>query len=175
MPDTHDESATPVCSTSCDPNCDAVCHEDHVAGHKKKHWPYDCPAADRYGWGGSDFIAAAVKRLRGERDGARQQLAAMTARAGEAEAEVKRLVEMKRPKDVGLSGWTAEENAEFEQRYGVEAAMRLRAANDRVWQIVQELRQDAVNAGRSPYQDPMAQRLSAALVGDGQQRTEAGQ
>jgi len=63
------------------------------------------------------------------------------------------------------SGWTAEENAEFEQRYGVKAAMYLRAANDRVWRIVQELRQAAVDEGRDPYQDPMARRLSAALVG----------
>jgi len=63
------------------------------------------------------------------------------------------------------SGWTAEENAEFEQRYGVQAAMQLRAANDRVWRIVQELRQAAVDDGRDPYQDPMARRLSAALVG----------
>jgi len=63
------------------------------------------------------------------------------------------------------SGWTAEENAEFEQRYGVKAAIRLRAANDRVWQIVQELRQAAADEGRDPHQDPMARRLSAALVG----------
>ena len=63
------------------------------------------------------------------------------------------------------SGWTAEESAEFEQRYGVRAAMQLRAANDRVWQVVQELRQVAVDDGRDPYQDPMAHRLSAALVG----------
>jgi hypothetical protein len=63
------------------------------------------------------------------------------------------------------SGWTAAENAEFEQRYGVKAAMRLRAATDRVWRVVRELRQAAVNAGRDPYQDPMARRLSAALVG----------
>lgn len=59
-----------ACPTTCDPDCDAVCHEDHVAGHKKKHWPYDCPASDRYSWGGSDFIAAAVKRLKAERDDA---------------------------------------------------------------------------------------------------------
>jgi len=65
------------------------------------------------------------------------------------------------------SGWTAEEDAEFEKRYGVKAAMQLRAANDRVWQVVQELRQDAVDAGCDPYQDPIARRLSAALVGDG--------
>lgn len=64
-----------------------------------------------------------------------------------------------------LSGWSAEENAEFEKMYGVQAAMRLRAANDRVWAIVQELRSEAVKAGRDPYRDPMAQRLSAALVG----------
>lgn len=63
------------------------------------------------------------------------------------------------------AGWTAAENAEFEKLYGVRTAMRLRAANDRVWQIVQELRTAAVEAGRDPYQDPMAQRLSAALVG----------
>lgn len=63
------------------------------------------------------------------------------------------------------SGWTANENAEFEERYGVQAAMRLRAANDRVWAIVQELRSEAVKDGRDPYQDPMARRLSAALVG----------
>lgn len=60
-----------ACPTTCDPDCDAVCHEDHVAGHKKDHWPYDCPAANRYGWGGSDFIAAAVNRLKAERDQAR--------------------------------------------------------------------------------------------------------
>jgi len=73
MSDTHDERGgdeTPVCSTPCDPDCDAVCHEDHTAGHKKQHWPYDCPAAERYDWGGSDFIVAAVKRLRAERDAA---------------------------------------------------------------------------------------------------------
>ena len=80
-------------------------------------------------------------------------------RAEKAEAEIERL------NGGDISGWTAEENAEFEQRYGVKAAMQLRAANDRVWQIVQELRQDAVDAGRDPYQDPMARRLSAALVG----------
>lgn len=64
-----------------------------------------------------------------------------------------------------LSGWSAAENAEFEKMYGIQAAMRLRAANNRVWAIVQELRNEAVKAGRDPYQDPMAQRLSAALVG----------
>lgn len=64
-----------------------------------------------------------------------------------------------------LSGWSMEENAEFEEMYGAQAAMGLRAANDRVWAIVQELRSEAVRAGRDPYQDPMAQRLSAALVG----------
>lgn len=63
------------------------------------------------------------------------------------------------------SGWTAAENAEFEQRYGVQAAWRLQAANDRVWAIVRDLRTAAVEEGRDPYQDPMAQRLSAALVG----------
>lgn len=92
-----------------------------------------------------------------------EQVAAMTARAEKAEAEVTRL------KSVDPSGWSAEENAEFEQRYGVEAAMRLQAANNRIWAIVQELRQTAVAAGRDPYQDPMAQRLSAALVGVDQQ------
>jgi hypothetical protein len=93
--DTYDESGgdeTPVCSTPCDPDCDAVCHEDHIAGHKKQHWPYDCLAAERYSWGGLDFIAAAVKRLRGERDEARARLAAATARAEKAEAEVERLL-----------------------------------------------------------------------------------
>ena len=71
-----------------------------------------------------------------------------------------------RPQDAepDLSGWTAEENARFEERYGVQAAMRLRASNDRVWQIVHELRLKAVEAGLNPYEDPMAQRLSAALV-----------
>lgn len=64
-----------------------------------------------------------------------------------------------------LSGWSAAENAEFEKLYGVQAAMRLRAAHDRVWQIVKELREAAVADGRDPYRDPMAQRLSAALVG----------
>jgi hypothetical protein len=64
-----------------------------------------------------------------------------------------------------MAGWTAEENAEFEELYGVRTAMRLRAANDRVWAVVQWLRDEAVKAGRDPYQDPMAQRLSAALVG----------
>lgn len=63
----------PVCSTACDPDYDAVCHEDHAAGHKKKHWPYDCPAADRYGWGGDQFTADAIKRLRGERDTANER------------------------------------------------------------------------------------------------------
>lgn len=91
-----------VCSTPCDPDCDAVCHEDHVPGHKKQHWPYDCPAAERYSWGGSDFIAAAVKRLRGERDMARSlgelgkanarqlhaELDAATTRAETAEREL---------------------------------------------------------------------------------------
>jgi hypothetical protein len=80
-------------------------------------------------------------------------------RAEKAEAEIECL------NGGDISGWTAEENAEFEQRYGVKAAMHLRAANDRVWQVVQELRQAAVNEGRDPYQDPMARRLSAALVG----------
>lgn len=81
--DTHDERGgdeMPVCSTPCDPDCDAVCHEDHVAGHKKRHWPYDCPAADEYFWDGDQFTADAIKRLRGERDAA-------TARAEKAEAE----------------------------------------------------------------------------------------
>lgn len=64
-----------------------------------------------------------------------------------------------------LSGWSAVENAEFEALYGIQAAMRLRAANYRVWAIVQDLRDEAVEAGRDPYRDPMAQRLSAALVG----------
>lgn len=63
-----------------------------------------------------------------------------------------------------LSGWSAAENAKFEELYGVQAAMRLRASNDRVWQIVHELRLKAVEAGLNPYEDPMAQRLSAALV-----------
>jgi len=80
-------------------------------------------------------------------------------RAEKAEAEIERL------NGGDISGWTAEENAEFEKRYGVQAAMHLRAANDRVWQVVQELRQSAVDDGRDPYQDPMARRLSAALVG----------
>jgi hypothetical protein len=66
--------------------------------------------------------------------------------------------------DRDLSGWTAAENAEFEELYGVQAAMRLRASNNRIWQIVQELRTEAADAGLDPYQDPMAQRLSAALV-----------
>lgn len=64
-----------------------------------------------------------------------------------------------------LSGWSTEENVEFEELYGVQAAMRLRASNNRVWQIVHELRSEAADAGLDPYQDPMAQRLSAALVG----------
>lgn len=293
--DAHDERSgdeTPACSTPCDPDCDAVCHEDHTAGHKKQHWPYDCPAAERYDWGGSDFIAAAVKRLCGERDAAlaraesatvlperwraliaernaaneraekagrasrllldgqneldRQRAKTDAATHAEFEAAMNELRERakkaetlcaerveaarqreetqreasirdglraaklrlvaasmlrtfvddvhpgytaKRSRAVPVadferwqrvvretslaadtddgSGWTAEENAEFEQRYGVQAAMQLRAANDRVWQVVQELRQDAVNEGRDPYQDPMARRLSAALVGDG--------
>jgi len=80
-------------------------------------------------------------------------------RAEKAEAEIERL------NGGDIFGWTAEENAEFEQRYGVKAAMQLRAANDRVWQVVQELRQAAVDDGRDPYQDPMTRRLSAALVG----------
>jgi hypothetical protein len=66
--------------------------------------------------------------------------------------------------DRDLSGWTAAENAEFEELYGIQAAMRLRASNNRVWQIVHELRLKAADAGLDPYQDPMAQRLSAALV-----------
>jgi hypothetical protein len=80
-------------------------------------------------------------------------------------------VENRHPKDEepdaepDLSGWSAEDNAEFEKMYGAQAAMRLRAASDRVWTIVQELRDEAVKAGRDPHQDPMAQRLSAALVG----------
>lgn len=69
----------PRCSTPCDDDCEAVCHEDHVPGHKKAHWPYDCPAAERYGWGGSDFIAAAVKRLREERDRVKAELDARIA------------------------------------------------------------------------------------------------
>jgi hypothetical protein len=64
-----------------------------------------------------------------------------------------------------LSGWSAEENAKFEELYGVRTAMRLRAAHDRVWAIVQELRDEAVKDGRDPYQDAMARRLSAALTG----------
>lgn len=63
------------------------------------------------------------------------------------------------------SGWTAAENAEFDNLYGTEAAMRYRAQLNRVWRIVQDLRDEAVAAGLDPYQDPMAQRLSAALVG----------
>lgn len=69
----------PRCSTPCDDDCEAVCHEDHVPGHKKAHWPYDCPATERYGWGGSDFIAAAVKRLREERDCIKAELDARIA------------------------------------------------------------------------------------------------
>lgn len=80
-------------------------------------------------------------------------------------AELDRL-RAERPEGTGpdLSGWTPEENAEFEELYGVQAAMRLRASNNRVWQIVHELRLKAADAGLDPYQDPMAQRLSAALV-----------
>jgi hypothetical protein len=72
--------------------------------------------------------------------------------------------EAERPKP-DLSGWNDGENAEWEARYGPEAAVRLRAANGRVWAIVRELREAAVAEGRDPYRDPMAQRLSAALVG----------
>jgi hypothetical protein len=64
-----------------------------------------------------------------------------------------------------LSGWSAEENAEWDTLHGPKAAAPLRAANDRVWAIVRELRETAPTEGRDPYQDPMAQRLSAALVG----------
>lgn len=59
-------------------------------------------------------------------------------------------------------GWTPAENAEWERLHGPLAAARYRAACDRVWLIVAELRADA---GAEPYRDPMAQRLSAALVG----------
>lgn len=69
-----------------------------------------------------------------------------------------------------LSGWSADENAEFEKMYGVRAAMRLRAANNRAWAVVQWLRDEAVKAGHDPYQDRIAQRLSAALVGAEQPR-----
>jgi hypothetical protein len=79
-------------------------------------------------------------------------------------AELDRLRDELADPDRDLSGWTAEENAEFEELYGVQAAMRLRASNNRVWQIVHELRLKAADAGLDPYQDPMAQRLSAALV-----------
>lgn len=71
-----------------------------------------------------------------------------------------------------LSGWSAAENAEFEELYGVQAAMRLRASNNRVWEIVHELRSEAADAGLDPYQDPMAQRLSAALVQPEPEETE---
>jgi hypothetical protein len=64
-----------------------------------------------------------------------------------------------------LSGWSAEENAEWDTLHGPEAGAALRSANDRVWAIVRELRETALTEGRDPYQDPMAQRLSAALVG----------
>jgi len=77
MSDAHGEHGgdeTPVCSTPCDPDCDAVCHEDHAAGHKKQHWPYDCPAAeqyfDEYFRGTDGFVAEVIKRLRAERDAA---------------------------------------------------------------------------------------------------------
>jgi hypothetical protein len=79
-------------------------------------------------------------------------------------------VEAERP-EPDLSGWNVEEDAEWEARYGPEAAVRLQAANDRVWAIVRELREAAVAEGRNPYQDPMAQRLSGALVGVGSDRT----
>jgi hypothetical protein len=98
MPATHDErggDGAALCSTSCDPDCDAVCHEDHVEGHKKRHWPYECLAADRYFdeyfRGADGFAAEVIKRLRGERDDARQLLAAVTARAEKAEGEAERL------------------------------------------------------------------------------------
>jgi hypothetical protein len=80
------------------------------------------------------------------------------------------LNEIKRLRAVGtqdLAGWSAEENAEFDRLYGPEAAAGLRAANNRVWVIVKELRETAVTEGRDPYRDAMAQRLSAALVGVG--------
>lgn len=80
-------------------------------------------------------------------------------------AELDRLrAERPQADEPDLSGWTAEESARFEELYGVHAAMRLRASNNRVWQIVHELRLEAVEAGLDPYQDPMAQRLAAALV-----------
>lgn len=69
---TEPAASVPICSTSCDDDCDAVCHESHVAGHKKRHWPYDCPAVDRYDWG-SPFVANAVMRLRAERNQAQAQ------------------------------------------------------------------------------------------------------
>lgn len=85
-------------------------------------------------------------------------------RAEQAEAECDQLRARLEEIDDG-SGWTAAENAEFDKLYGTEAAMRYRAQLDCVWRIVQDLRDEAVAAGRDPYQDPMAQRLSAALVG----------
>lgn len=71
-----------------------------------------------------------------------------------------------RARRTDASGWTATENAEFEELYGVRAAMYLRAANDRVWEVVKELRNAAVADGRNPYEDPMAQRLAGALIGE---------
>lgn len=43
---------------------------------------------------------------------------------------------------------------------------RLKAANDRAWDVVQLLRYRAMGRGDSPYSDPIGQLLSAALVGD---------
>jgi hypothetical protein len=127
-----------------------------------------------------DLTIDEVRALKADRDAA-------TVRAEEAAARIEQLrqtitdansiiqaqrednenLKVRLADDTDSAGWTAEENAAFEKRYGVKAAMRLRAANDRVWTIVQELRTAAVEAGRDPHQDPMAQRLSAALVGVG--------
>ncbi|MEU6211841.1 hypothetical protein ABZ891_18285 [Streptomyces sp. NPDC047023] len=51
-----------------------------------------------------------------------------------------------------------------------EATAAVNASNDRAWDIVRLRRLQAAERGELPYSDPMAQMLSAALVGHEEHR-----
>lgn len=123
---------------------------------------------DAHGWRQCKRCANRVNDW--DNETGRREIARLNDELRTARAEVDRLREQLQSATVlperDASGWTAAENAEFEELYGVRAAMHLRAANDRVWEVIKELRNAAVADGRNPYEDPMAQRLSAALIGE---------